>query len=575
MKQILNLLIIGVFFVLLFSATATTSIDFSQDLGRHLKLGELIIKTGTVPSVNLFSYTFPQFPFINHHWLSEVIFYFLYEKIVPVSLLILKILLVLSAFLFVIKTAHVKSNTVISIISAFIFFPLFLERNDIRPELFGYLFYGIFLYLFMTVKRINKSVLVIPFILIMWVNLHISFVFGIMLGFFIVVRIYIELKRNNKSFNLLWLFVLSFSIVLINPNGIKGALYPLSIFSNYGYPIVENQNVFFLAQRITNHLITYYFFVSPIVVVTILFLFFKKKLLEGLLLAIIFVLSILQIRHFPFFVLTVIPFTAWMFSSLFLFIKRSCKINFEQYQYISVLLFGFIIIFVSFFFFDNSYYKTFDSVKRFGFGFEESEKEATDFFLANRLKGNIFNNFDIGGYLTYRLYPKYQLFIDNRPEAYPSEFVQQTYIPLQENEKLQNSVFKKYGINTVVFSYTDQTPWARQFLINISQNKNWKLVFLNPRISIFTKNTNLVDVRSEDSVLKTRIEKENNYINLLHYAEILSIINKTDLSNTVLEKAYTLGPDSCSLKRFTAEKMINSNYFLQVDGFKKRSFWCF
>jgi len=98
MNRIPKLVLAVFFFILLFSATATTSIDFTQDLGRHLKLGEIIIQTGRVPSTNLFSYTYPQFSFINHHWLSEVIFYVLYHNIHPFSLIVLKTLFVLGAF---------------------------------------------------------------------------------------------------------------------------------------------------------------------------------------------------------------------------------------------------------------------------------------------------------------------------------------------------------------------------------------------------------------------------------------------------------------------------------------------
>lgn len=48
-----------------------------QDLGRHIKLGAIILENGAVPETNLFSYTFPDFRFVNHHWLSEVIFFLL------------------------------------------------------------------------------------------------------------------------------------------------------------------------------------------------------------------------------------------------------------------------------------------------------------------------------------------------------------------------------------------------------------------------------------------------------------------------------------------------------------------
>src|SRR3990167_2163720 len=60
--------ILLLFFV--FSFLFRTDYSFDQDLGRHLKLGEIIIKTGNVPRINLFSYTNPDFPFINTRFQS-------------------------------------------------------------------------------------------------------------------------------------------------------------------------------------------------------------------------------------------------------------------------------------------------------------------------------------------------------------------------------------------------------------------------------------------------------------------------------------------------------------------------
>ena len=54
-------------------------IDFSViDLGRHLENGKIVWQNPQILFQNFYSYTEPNFPFINHHWLSGVIFYKLY-----------------------------------------------------------------------------------------------------------------------------------------------------------------------------------------------------------------------------------------------------------------------------------------------------------------------------------------------------------------------------------------------------------------------------------------------------------------------------------------------------------------
>lgn len=115
------------------------------------------------------------------------------------------------------------------------------------------------------------------------------------------------------------------------------------------------------------------------------------------------------------------------------------------------------------------------------------------------MKGPIFNNFDIGSYLIFRLYPKEKVFIDGRPEAYPSSFFQTVYIPMQQHEKFFNDQDDTYHFNTIIFSHTDQTPWAKEFLSRIVRNKNWQAVYLDETSIIFLKRN-----RENEQVNKTK-----------------------------------------------------------------------
>src|SRR5256885_1350061 len=79
-------------YVLLIAVYAITSaevIDLTNggiDLGRHLKNGELLLSRAASPALtqkilhtNFYSYTQPDQPFVNHHWLSGVVFHAVYE----------------------------------------------------------------------------------------------------------------------------------------------------------------------------------------------------------------------------------------------------------------------------------------------------------------------------------------------------------------------------------------------------------------------------------------------------------------------------------------------------------------
>ena len=118
-KKVIHIILWILLVIYLLSFLFTTSSDFTQYLGRHLKLGEIITQTKTVPKTNLFSYTYSNFPFINHHWFSEVIFFISQKWLGLNSLIFLK---------------------------ACVISTLILERADIRPEIFGFLAFSLLLW---------------------------------------------------------------------------------------------------------------------------------------------------------------------------------------------------------------------------------------------------------------------------------------------------------------------------------------------------------------------------------------------------------------------------------------------
>ena len=55
-------------------------------------------------------------------------------------------------------------------------------------------------------------------------------------------------------------------------------------------------------------------------------------------------------------------------------------------------------------------------------GLARGVQGSAKFFQNEGLKGPVFNNFDVGSYLIFYLFPEERPFVDNRPEAYPVEF---------------------------------------------------------------------------------------------------------------------------------------------------------
>lgn len=517
----------------------------TQDLGRHFLIGKIILETKQVPLINLFSYTYPDFPFINLHWLSEVIFYIINQLIGYNGLLIFSTLTMLAAFSFVYFYRYKNADILALVIVSFLYIKILFERTDIRPEIFSFLFLSIFVViLYKNRERYTRWIFLLPLIELLWVNMHIYFIVGIaVIGLFLIDSITKEFKRGKDSPSLarsyptsvLLVIILTFSVLatLINPSGIRGALYPFHVFENYGYTIEENQNIFFLWNYSQKETIAY-FVISALFLLTTLTLTLKKTKIIDWLLSIFFIfLAASAVRNLPLFVFaTFIPFA----NNLSILTEKFMKFRKPIILILSAIIF----------------WQTIQAVdaKGFGFGVETGAKNASDFFLQNNLKGPIFNNFDIGGYLDYRFYPKEKVFVDNRPGEYPASFFQEVYIPMQLDKNIFEKTDQEYKFNTIFFAHTDQTPWANQFLKEIINNEKWKIIYFDDYAIILAKNNE----ENQNIIKKFSMQRDDLKISFLNEKDFNSLLrtasffNKTGLTGQEIQihqKILSIKPDFC------------------------------
>jgi len=460
----------------------------TQDLGRHLLTGQIILKSKTVPNVNLYSYTFPDFPFINHHWLSEVIFALLYQWSGFVGLFVLMLVLITAAFGIQLKYVFSSVTALSLTISSLLYLRILFERTDLRPELFSFLLLSIFVTLLYRFRdRASPLLFLLIPLQLLWVNLHIYFVVGlIVIALFLLDTLIRQRKhlRAKPVKQLLTVFFLSSAASLINPNGLGGLLYPFRVFQNYGYTIEENQTVFLL-QSLGFYKPSFpYFFTAVFLLFLSLAGSFKKTRPVDWFLAITFtVLGFMAVRNFPLFVFaTFIPFSLY-FTLLLQKAEKFLPLHpvLKRHQ-VSLSLFLISLLLAWQFF---SYFKN----KDIRYGVDPSAEQAVKFLQRENVRGPIFNNFDIGSFLIYKLYPRERVFVDGRPEAYPAGFFTKVYIPMQQDPKLFDEIVNKYGIRTIFYAHTDQTPWGDAFLRSIVALPNWQIVYLDEYAIILVKKT--------------------------------------------------------------------------------------
>jgi len=106
---------------------------------------------------------------------------------------------------------------------------------------------------------------------------------------------------------------------------------------------------------------------------------------------------------------------------------------------------------------------------------------AADYVLQQDLPGPIFNEMIIGGYLTHRLFPRHQLFIDNRNLS--AELLRHS------REMMSSPVHwrageKRFGFRTVILPNIGTRIALRQYLASDPQ---WRMVYLDPLAVVFVR----------------------------------------------------------------------------------------
>jgi tetratricopeptide (TPR) repeat protein len=564
--------------------------DFtSLDLGRHLKNGQIVWQEPGVLFKNFYSYTDTNFPFINHHWLSGVIFWWLYLiggfKILTVLNIILGILTALIVFKLTVK----KSNFWLSSILILPVILLLSERVDIRPEMFSYVFIVLTYYLLEDFRETNntkKLIWLVPMFLF-WVNLHIYFFIGL---FFIGLAMLEQLILHYKDFfkvesgkKFFYIALASAAACLFNPNFIKGLTYPFNIMKKYGYDIVENKSPFYLETLTINYNITIFkIFLGLLVLSFILSIIIKRKIhpvkssqagaklfngvnFYNLALAVVFsVFACLYIRNLPLFGLIILPVMAQNYFQAARYFKEK-PVKMEIIILASVfMIYGLVLSLIVG---DNSGEKKFLN-KNFGLGMSQGSLGSIKFYQTNNLRGPIFNNYDLGGALIFWLYPGERVFVDNRPEAYSVEFFGQIYKPMQEDEAKWKELSARFNINLIYFSHTDGTPWARKFLAARLHDDNWPLIYFDDYTVIMItdgdNNKFLIEknkinndkfVFRLEELLKSANDKERVYL-----AELAVLYGRADLAENIYQIILAKRPDD--------GKILASLGFLYAGGAK-------
>ena len=189
---LVRLLLVGpLVFLLAGAVMGMLGIHGTGDTWIGLATGRYIIEHGEVPLTDPFSFTFADHPFFNQNWLTQVIFFCLYDRIAPAAVVIFIWLLDATVYALVLYSVRVRTRSwMAALLATGVAAAVSRHYLDVRAVTVGYTCLAItcailhYFSAFRGRQRWWPALLLLP-ILLVWGDAHGSFVFGYgLLGLF-------------------------------------------------------------------------------------------------------------------------------------------------------------------------------------------------------------------------------------------------------------------------------------------------------------------------------------------------------------------------------------------------------
>ena len=480
--------ILGVSIFLYLSLVAGESLLLDCDTGYHIRAGEYIIETHSVPKHDIFSFTNPPLPWTAHEWLSEVIMAVIHGKfgltgvVIFFSLVIAAIYYVLFRIL---KSS--QAGILVSVAVALLVIGSSQLHWLARPHIFSLLLTLLWYYVLDRYEYHEQNYLyLLPAVMLLWVNLHGGFIIafvltgiylaGNFLKFLVAAPVEEEkYARKTRSFGLLTGACLLVS--LINPRGYHLLLFPFRLASNRF--IMDNVHEF-LSPNFHEPMTFTYLLLFMIAVLAVS----RKRitLIELTLLLLFTYMSLYSARYIPIFAIIAAPVLVKQ-AGLFLkesegrtagFLKgmsrrvSSLDSSARGFFWPAAAVAAVLLIFFA---------------GKISYHFDQKIKPvaAVEFLKKEHLQGNMFDNDEFGDYIIYAAWPEYKVFFDGRSDMYGVERMKE-YFKVIRIETGWEDVLKKHKINWIIY---DAKSVLSRFLLG---RDDWKLIYADKVADIFVKN---------------------------------------------------------------------------------------
>ena len=199
------------------------------DIYWHLRTGDLIRQTGTIPRTDIFTFTREGTPWIDLHWIFQVAISWLHERGGVPALNIAKCVVTCLALLILIATRKRDWPIPVMVLAWLPALFVLAGRIYVRPETLTLFYLSVFLAVIFRWDRFPFLAFLLPVVQVAWVNSHGLFVLGpVILGFALVdaaIRLGLFAPERRRWWKVILIASVATGVAcLINPYGLRGTL---------------------------------------------------------------------------------------------------------------------------------------------------------------------------------------------------------------------------------------------------------------------------------------------------------------------------------------------------------------
>lgn len=464
------------------------------DVWFHLAAGRLMLATGTWPSTNAFSLTAPEYPWVDLHWIFQLLLYGAWAigGLSGTVVLVAALMMITALVLYGLAQRWVPPMFAAFLLAVAL--TVSSPRFEPRPETMSFLYFAIYLVLLEGYPRNGRAIYWLVPLQILWVNTQGIFAVGIaLIGCYWVgaTLAFLPLPRGWReetavSFadwrRLAIVLVLATLGCLLNPWGVDGALFPFQLLPRVtGNSLFSSRIGEFRAPLSSGYAPPLvYTWVALLVATGASFLLNVRRWHLGRLLAALAfgLLSTQSLRNMSFAGWIAVPAIA---ANLGPVLERWRLPGWVRTGLATAALAA--IVLLSGAVATNYSSRVMETQREFGLGVSSVRfpADAIAFIERAGITGRSFNCLAMGGYLTW-MRPKDAVFVDGRLEAFP-EAVFRRYFTIMDQPEAWPQMIGPYTLDYALLyhAWSNRIPLVRYLALD----HGWTLVYYDEIASVF------------------------------------------------------------------------------------------